>query len=161
MKSYYPAPQTSGLDLQVVGSCGVLRLHQSALWLIRTETPMKVLKDKSFQAKDFSYSYSWGQNRSETLSPSVSTKLYKRIPHNWSWGKSSNIQPRWSSSLSPESAPQRLKLQTKKKNCITRSVVLQRTTEGISPKKERIEMRLSRLIKFKLTNYSKVLCYAL
>ena len=32
MKSYYPAPQTSGLDLQVVGSCGVFRLHQSALW---------------------------------------------------------------------------------------------------------------------------------
>ena len=52
MKSYYPAPRTSGLDLQVVGSCGVFCLHQSALWLIRTETKIS-MSNSHFSQRTF------------------------------------------------------------------------------------------------------------
>ena len=52
MKSYYPAPRTSGLDLQVVGSCGVFCLYQSALWLIRTETKIS-MSNSHFRQRTF------------------------------------------------------------------------------------------------------------
>ena len=122
-------------NLLVVGSCSVLRLHQSALWRqwksSRTSMIIVILGKGLvlfIQPRTVQRLYR------HQFHIFHSTKLYERVPRNWLGGKSNNIQLQYGSSLrksllsslvaasdvSPgeKSAPPRQKFQTNDVNDI-------------------------------------------
>ena len=87
-------------NLLVVDPCSVLRLQQSALWLMIQKRHWKFSRTSMIiviLGQGLSFSYNRGQRLYRLQSHIFhSTKLYERVPRNWLGGKSNNMQPQWS-----------------------------------------------------------------
>ena len=92
-------------NLLIVGTCSVLRLPQSALWLMIRKRQWKFPRASMIIVVLGKGLFLFIQPRTEQrlyrhqFHTFHSTKLYERVPRNWLGGKSNSIQPRYSSSL--------------------------------------------------------------
>ena len=134
MKSYYPAPRTSGLDLQVVGSCGVFCLHQSALWLIRTETKIS-MSNSHFSQRTFPTHTAEDRTDQKLYRHQCQPNCTKESLATDHGGNPATYNPSEVVAFHRSLLLSDWNSKPKKKNCITRSIVLQRTAEGITRQK--------------------------
>ena len=92
-------------NVLVVGTCSVLRLHQSALWLMIRKRQWKFSRTSMIIVVLDKGLFVFIQPRTEQrlyrhqFHTFHSTKLYERVPRNWLGGKSNSIQPQYSGSL--------------------------------------------------------------
>ena len=136
MKSYYPAPQTSGLDLQVVGSCGVLRLHQSALWKKGLWKFSKIsMSNRHFRQRTFPIHTAEDRTDQKLYRHQFQPNCTKESLATDHGGNPATYNPSEVVAFHRSLLLSDWNSKPKKKNCITRSIVLQRTAEGITRQK--------------------------